>query len=197
LQPGQIVVLPAASSSVALAAAQIVRERGAGPIGLTTSPEKVEILKAIPSCAYEDILVARRGDSTEHEWVNALRRKTRGRGVDVFFDPVAAGEFLQNEIRCLAQRGTIWVYGLLGKPGHLDVTPLIRKWASIRGWVLGELTSADPALVDRACRDLLEGFARGAYRQHIGGTYALGEVRRANEEMELGRHIGKLVLVPS
>jgi NADPH:quinone reductase-like Zn-dependent oxidoreductase len=197
LQPGQTVVLPAASSSVALAAAQIVRERGAVPIGLTTSPAKVEILRAMPSCVYEEILVTRKSDGTDHEWVNVLRRKTRGRGVDVFFDPVAAGDFLQNEIRCLAQSGTIWVYGLLGKPGVVDVTPLIRKWASIRGWVLGELTSADPALVDRACRELLEGFARGAYRQQLGGTYPLREVRRAHEEMELGRHIGKLVLVPS
>jgi NADPH:quinone reductase-like Zn-dependent oxidoreductase len=116
--------------------------------------------------------------------------------VDVFFDPVANGPYLDAEIQALAHRGTIWIYGLLGKPGVLDLTPLIRKQASIRGWVLGELLTADPAERLEMQREVLRHFETGVYRQRIAARFRLEEVRQAHETMERAEHIGKIVLIP-
>ncbi len=191
LRAGQVVVIPAASSAVALAAAQIARQIGAMAVGLTRSAHKVELLQQMPEAAYTHVLCTEDG-----EWVKHLKYLTDGGGVDVIFDPVAAGSFLEAEIRTLAQGGTIWIYGLLGKPGPLNVQALIRKQASLRGWALSELVAAGPEHYRCGYAYILEGFARGWFKQHLSMTFKLEDVREAQTFMEKGEHIGKLVLIP-
>lgn len=186
----QTVALPAASSAVALAAAQIARELGAVTIGLTSSADKIERLQQLPGTPYDHLILTR-----DRDWRSDLRRITGDRGVDVFFDPIAAGEFLNTEIRSLAQGGTIWVYGLLGEPGVVDVTPLIRKHAAIRGWLLYELLR-DAEATERGCRHILDGVSQGRYVLHVDRTVPVDEVAAAHEYMARGQHIGKIVLVP-
>lgn len=195
LAPGATVALPAASSSVALAAAQIVRHLGGTAIGLTSSPEKADRLAALDTAAFDHLVVTHEPGGAMKPWRRELRRIAPG-GIDVFFDPVASGAYLENEIKCLAPYGTIWVYGLLGDIGPVGVTPLIRKHAAIRGWVLGELVDAGDQAWGPGCGAILDGFAEGIYRQHIAATFRLAEIRRAHIEMEKGDHIGKFVLVP-
>lgn len=199
LKPGQIVALPAASSSVALAAAQVVKKHGGITIGLTSTPAKVEQLRALPTAMFDHLVVTHDAGRKMRPWHRDLRAITAEhpqQGVDVFFDPVASGEYLNAEIRSLAKHGTIIVYGLLGEPGVVDVTPLIRKQASIVGWVNNELIEAGEEAWRPVCEQVLAGFADGSYRQHIGGVFRLDDVQRAHAEMEQGRHIGKLVMVP-
>lgn len=195
LRAGQYVAIPAASSSVGMAAAQVARAMGAIPIGLTTSSQKADRLKAMPESAFEHYVVTS-SDKGTPRWHRELFSFTGGNGVDVFFDPVASGDYLNTEIRALAQHGTIWVYGLLGDPGIVDVTPLIRKYASIRGWVLGELIGEGGDALSEGYEYILRQFADGTFRQHIGVRFPLKEVALAHEQMEQGKHIGKLVLIP-
>ncbi|MEX0777643.1 MAG: zinc-dependent alcohol dehydrogenase family protein [Phycisphaeraceae bacterium] len=199
LKPGQIVAMPAASSNVALAAAQIVKHLGGTAIGLTTSPGKVDTLKQLDTSAFDHIVVTHGPDRQPLPWHKDLKDITEGRGlrgVDVFFDPVAAGAYLETEIRSMAQHGTIYVYGLLGEPGKVDVTPLIRKHGAIAGWAMAELVAAGREAFEPGCRHILEGFAKGTYRQHVDRVFKLADVREAQAYMEEGKHIGKLVLVP-
>jgi NADPH:quinone reductase-like Zn-dependent oxidoreductase len=196
LQRDQIVGIPAASSGVGLAAAQIARSRNAISIGMTTSQNKADTLREIQEADFDHIIVSHRPDHTMLPWNRDIKRLTASHGVDVFFDPVAAGEYLDMEIRSLAQFGTIWIYGLLGEPGTVDVTPLIRKFASIRGWLLSELSLAGEEVLNRGYDEVLSGFSSGNYRQHVAKAYKLTAVREAHAEMEAGRHIGKLVLTP-
>ncbi|MCE9590845.1 MAG: zinc-dependent alcohol dehydrogenase family protein [Planctomycetes bacterium] len=191
LQPGQFVGIPAASSSVGLAAAQVVKQAGGIAIGLTSSPDKVDAIKALPTARFDHLVV-----TTDRPWHEDLKKITGGHGVDVYLDPVAAGEYLDTEIRTLANNGTIWLYGLLGKPGPVNMAPLLRKSAAIRGWMVSELATVDHATLLNACGKVLDGFAAGAYRQHVGGRFKLDDVREAHVAMERGRHIGKLVLIP-
>ncbi len=193
LQRGQVVACPAASSSTALAAAQIARHHGGTAIGLTTSPEKIDALRE----HFDHVVLThekRDGERVMRPWHRELRELTEGRGVDVFFDPVAAGEYLSTEIRCLADGGTVVVYGLLGPAGAVDVTPLMRKDASIVGYANDQLFSRGRGTWMPGAEHLLAGFAAGDYRQALAGTYALADVQRAHAEMEAGRHVGKLVL---
>ncbi len=195
LQPGQYVAIPAASSSVGLAAAQVVKDAGAIAIGLTSSPEKVEAVQALDSARFDHLVVTHQLDGTMRKWNRDMRELTEGHGVDVFFDPVASGQYLQLEIRSLARHGTIWVYGLLGEPDTVDVTPLIMSLGGIRGWVV--TGGFDDAADERdACQAILDRFADGRFKQHVASTWKLDDVRAAHEQMEQGHHIGKLVLVP-
>ncbi|BAC89890.1 zinc-dependent alcohol dehydrogenase family protein [Gloeobacter violaceus] len=191
LRAGQVVLLPAASSSVAIAAAQIVRHHGGVAIGTTTSALKCEKLQAMGESAYAQIVC-----TGERQWRKQVKKLTDNRGVDVVFDPVGAGPLLQSAIHLLAEGGTIWIYGLLGKPDVLDVTPLIRKRAALRGWLLDELSALGSEPVQRAYQHVLDRFADGTYALPIAGIFPLRDVREAHARMERGAHIGKFILVP-
>ncbi|EDX84096.1 oxidoreductase, zinc-binding dehydrogenase family [Synechococcus sp. PCC 7335] len=193
VQPEQIVMLPAASSSVAIAASQIAKQLGCRTIGTTTSPDKVDTLQSLEAAQYDHIVVTRQSKS-EKPWWRSIKQITQGRGVDVIFDPVAAGEFLNTEIRLLAPGGTIWVYGLLGTPDTVDISPLIRKDAAIRGWLLNSIvgTSAE----NEGYQHILKQVAAGHYTLPIAGRFPLEDVREAHTELEAGGHIGKYILQP-
>ncbi|MEM6451381.1 MAG: zinc-binding dehydrogenase [Cyanobacteria bacterium P01_D01_bin.105] len=195
--PGDVVMLPAASSSVAIAASQIVKQKGGITIGTTTSPHKVNALQSVSAAQY-DYLVVTDPDETVEPWWKTVKKIARSegqrQGVDVIFDPVAAGAFLHHEIRLLAQGGTLWVYGLLGSPGPVDVSPLIRKDAAIRGWLLNFIVGT-PAEME-AYSHILNSVANGTYQLPLADVFALDDVQAAHTAMEKGDHIGKYVLRP-
>ena len=198
---GKFVALPAASSSTALAAAQIVKRHGGTTVGLTTSEAKVDRLRELGELApYDHLIVTHdkdeQGRRTMRKWHREMRHLNDGNGMHVFFDPVASGKYLATEILCLAQGGAIYVYGLLGEADVVDVSPLIRKRGRIQGWVNNEIIEAGEETWRAACDAILRGFADGAYRQHLDRTWPLEAVREAHAEMEKGRHVGKLALLP-
>jgi NADPH:quinone reductase len=198
---GKFVALPAASSSTALAAAQIVKRHGGTTVGLTTSESKVDRLRELGDLApYDHLIVTHDKDADNkramRKWHRDMRDLNSGNGMHVFFDPVASGKYLATEILCLAQGGSIYVYGLLGEPDVLDVSPLIRKRGKIEGWVNNEIIEAGETHWRPACDAILRGFADGAYKQHVDHTWPLDDVQTAHAEMEKGRHVGKLVLTP-
>ena len=188
---GDNVLIPAASSSVGIAAAQIVKDLGGKAIGTTTSPGKVETLKAMDGVVYDEIVVTR-----DRPWWKDVKQITGGHGCNVIFDPVAAGDFLNSEIRLLATGGTVWVYGLLGEIGPVDVTPLIRLRGAIRGWALTELAAHGGQPLQDGYRYILDRLGDGRFQLPIAETFPLRDVQRAHEAMEQGKHIGKLVLIP-
>ena len=196
VQPGQIVAMPAASSSVAMAAAQIVKKIGGITIGLTSSPDKIATLEQMSECAFDHLLLTQESTGRPTVWHNNLKRITGGRGVNVFFDPVAAGAYLETEIRLLAQGGVIWIYGLLGKPDVVNVTPLIRKGGAIRGWAVHAFAASEPEVLEVGYRFILDGFESGQFCQSAGRLFQIDDVQEAHTYMEQGQHIGKLVLVP-
>ena len=200
LKPGSIVGIPAASSSVGLAAAQVVKALGGTAVGLTSSPNKAQALQTLTTARFDHLIVTHdrdeQGNRTMRPWHREIKQLTDGKGIDVYFDPVASGAYLSAEVRSLARGGRIYIYGLLGDPGVVDLSPLIIKKASLHGWVIDEIVSAGDEVCGKACKDILHRFADGTFEQHIGGTYPMSEVQRAHEEMGRGKHIGKLVLVP-
>ncbi len=200
LKPGAVVGIPAASSSVGLAAAQVVKALGGTAIGLTSSPNKAQAIQSLTTSRFDHIVVTHdkdeQGNRTMRPWHREIKQLTDGKGVDVYFDPVASGEYLSAEVRSLAKGGRIYIYGLLGDPGPVDLSPMIIKNASLHGWVLDEIVQAGDAHWHKACSEILRRFINRTFEQHLSRVYPLAEVQRAHEEMAQGRHIGKLVLVP-
>ena len=144
---------------------------------------------------FRSVTSANAAEESTEPWWRQIKKITGGRGVDVIFDPVAAGDFLHHEIRLLAKGGTLWVYGLLGMPGTVDVSPLIRKDAAIRGWLLNSLVGTPAEL--EAYQHILKNVAAGIYQLPIAETFSLEQVCDAHKAMESGSHIGKYILRPS
>ena len=100
-----VVIIPAASSSVGLAAIQIARMVGATAIATTRSGAKGNALR--DAGAHHVI-------ATDHDdLAGEVARITDGKGARVIFDPVA-GPFVETLAEgCRAQGGILFVYGLL------------------------------------------------------------------------------------
>lgn len=189
IQPGQRVLLPAASSSVAIAASQIVKHYGGIAIGTTTSPSKIEHLQTMPEARFDHLIAIQ-----DETWWRTAKQLTGGKGYNIIFDPIAAGTFLHHEIRLLASHGTLWIYGLLGQPDTVDVSPLIRKQASLRGWLLNQISGSD--IEQTAYHHILDHILNGTYQLPIAQTFPLKDIQNAHTTMEAANHIGKLLLLP-
>lgn len=200
LKPGATVGIPAASSSVGLAASQVVKALGGTAVGLTSSPDKAQAIRQCKAARFDHLIVThdrdREGNRSMRSWHREIKTLTDGKGVDVYFDPIASGEYLSAEVRSLAKGGRIYIYGLLGEPGVVNLAPLIIKQGSLQGWVLDEIIKAGETVWRKACREVLDRLMDATFEQHVAMTFPLSQARLAHETMEKGEHIGKLVLVP-
>src|SRR6202045_836423 len=108
---GDFVMIPAASSSVGLAAIQIANYAGATTIALTRTAKKKQQLRdagAVHVIATEEV-----------DLVGEVMRITNGQGARVTFDPVGGPSF-PKLVSALALGGIIYIYGLLST----GITPL-------------------------------------------------------------------------
>ncbi len=126
---GDFVIIPAASSSVGLAAIQLTNYAGATSIALTrTSAKKQQLLEA--GAAH---VIA----TQEVDWVPEVKRITDNKGARVAFDPVGGPDF-PKLIAALAFQGVIYIYGALAEgTTPLPVLEMIAKMPIVKGYSVG------------------------------------------------------------
>ncbi len=117
--PGDFVLIPAASSSVGLAAIQLANLCKATPIAATRKADKK---KALLEAGAADVIV-----TEEEDLVKRVLDLTKGRGVNIVFDPVA-GPFVQMLAKATAPGGTIYLYGALAA----EPTPFPLLWRCLK-----------------------------------------------------------------
>jgi NADPH:quinone reductase-like Zn-dependent oxidoreductase len=183
--PGDHVVIPAASSSVGLAAIQLTRRAGATAIALTRGSAKAAPLKA----AGAHHVVA----TGEEDLVARIKEITDGRGARVTFDPVG-GPTLQLLAEAAAPNGIIFTYGALAP----EVTPLpllqvLSKHLTIRGYDLFEL-AAHPERFAAAIADISAGLADGTLVPVIARSFPFDEFVEAHRFLESNQQFGKIVV---
>src|SRR5258707_5219630 len=103
---GDFVIIPAASSSVGLAAIQIANYAGAIPIALTRTSDKKKRLHEVGAAH----VIA----TQEQDMVAEVMRITNGNGARVAFDPVGGRDF-GKLISALANQGIVYIYGALSE----------------------------------------------------------------------------------
>ncbi|MFD0579033.1 zinc-dependent alcohol dehydrogenase family protein [Dactylosporangium darangshiense] len=189
LQAGDTVLIPAASSSVGLAAIQIARSVGARPVALTrTSAKRQRLLDA----GAEAVIA-----TTEEDVVTRVNELTDGQGARVIFDPVG-GPALARLVGAAAPGGTVIVYGALSTgAATVPALELISKSLTIRGYKVFDLTT-DLERRKVAVDWVLDGVARKALRPVIDSTFPLEDIVEAHRRLESGSQVGKIVVtVPS
>ena len=182
VQPGETVLVHAGGSGAGTAAIQVAKVVGATVITTVGSDDKAqkakELLKADHVVNYRNA-----------DFGKVVQDVTRGRGVDVVFDPVwgtTAAATLDN----LAFRGRWIVLGMVGGlQATIDVGKVMFKEITIRGIIE---FYADDAQIDGAMR-LAHG---GLVRPIVSKVWPLSELAAAQRQMETGDFFGKIVIRP-
>lgn len=185
LTKGDAVAIPAASSSVGLAAIQIANKVGAIPIALTRGHSKRQALL--------DAGAAQVIATDEQDVVKEFLQLAGGKGVCVVFDPVGGPTF-SKLAQATARLGTVFLYGALSpEPTLLPALDLMGKWLTIRGYVLTEITS-DPKRLERGKQFIKLGLADGSFKPIIAKTFPFEEIVEARRYLESNQQIGKVVV---
>jgi NADPH:quinone reductase-like Zn-dependent oxidoreductase len=185
LTKGDTIVIPAASSSVGLAAIQIANKVDAVPIALTRSSSKRQAL--VDAGAAQVIA------TDEQDLVKEILGRTGGNGARVVFDPVG-GPTLAKLVQATARLGIVFLYGALSpEPTPLPLFDVLGKWITIRGYVMMEITS-DPQRLDRAKTFINGCLADGSFKPIIAKTFPLEKIVEAHRFLESNQQIGKVVV---
>ena len=186
LKAGQTVVIPAASSSVGLAAIQIAQRLGARPVALTRTSAKADDLRRLGASA----VIA----TTEQDVVAEVKGLTNGNGAELVFDPVGGPEFA-TLARATASGGTLVLYGALdARPTVVPPFDIFARNLTIRGLALTALTRDDGQL--KALKQFVRpGLADGAFHPTIARTFPFDEIADAHRFVEAGEQVGKVVVI--
>ena len=183
--PGDVVLIPAASSSVGLAAIQLANFAGATPVALTRSSAKRQAL--LDTGAHHVIA------TQESDLVAEVMRITGGKGARVAFDPVGGPDFAKL-ITALGFGGTVYLYGALSpEPTTLPVLDMIGKMPTIKAHNIWG-TSGDKARREAAVAYILRGLASGALKPVIDRIFGFDQMVEAHRYLETNGQFGKVVV---
>ena len=185
LQPDHVVLITAASSSVGLAAIQIVKSVGAAAVATTRGTEKKPFLL---EAGADHVIV-----TDEEDMAEQMKTIGSGKGAHLVFDPVA-GPFLEKLARAAASGATIFEYGLLsGQATPFPLVEALGKGLTIRGYVLFEIVSR-PELLAAGKQFVTAGLTSGALKPVVDRTFPLEKIADAHRYMESNRQKGKIVV---
>lgn len=185
VQAGEFVLIPAASSSVGIAAIEIANMQGAIPIAVTRSSDKKAALLRLGA---KHVIA-----SQEQDLVAAVNQITKNKGARIVFDPVA-GPTLNQLAEATAVGGIIFQYGTLSAEATpLPLFTMLSKQLTIRGYTLFEITT-NPARLEKAKAFVFNGLASGKLKPVIAKTFTFAQIVAAHQFMESNQQIGKIVI---
>ena len=182
---GDAVIITAASSSVGLAAIQIVNSLGGVSIATTrTSAKRDALLKA----GAQHVVA-----TEEQDLVKEVMDVTGGKGARIAFDPIA-GPGVEVLAAAMAAGGTIFLYGYLDPaPTPFPLWTVFRKNLTQRTYG-AELVNSDPATLDRSKQFVIDGLAAGHFKPVIAKTFPLDKIVEAHRYMDSNQQVGKIIV---
>ena len=187
LQAGESVLVLGAGGGVGLAAVEVAALMGARVIAAASSQPKLAAAASRGATALVHY--------GEGELVDRVRAVAPG-GVDVIVDPVG-GDLFEQALRLPAWNGRIVIVGFAsGRIGTVPANlPLIKGYA-VLGVRAGEATRRNPALGERAQRQLAAWTANGHLRPLVSRSYPLSQAADALRALEQRAALGRIVLLP-
>ncbi|WP_225755554.1 NAD(P)H-quinone oxidoreductase [Actinotalea sp. Marseille-Q4924] len=189
LRAGEWLLVHGGSGGVGSFTVQAAKASGVHVVATAGGPERTARCRELGA----DVVV----DHHTEDFVDAARRATRGRGVDVVLDVVGAA-YLGRNLDVLATGGRLAVIGLQqGRRAELDLGLLLAKRARVLGTTLRSRPADEKAaVVAGVARGLWPLVATGAVRPVVAERVPLSEAGRAHELLRAGTVFGKVVLVP-
>jgi NADPH:quinone reductase len=188
VKAGDTILVHAAAGGVGLILCQWAKHLGATVIGTVGTEQKADIARA-HGCEAAIVYAA-------EDFVDAVRRVTKGNGVAAVFDSVGKDTF-ERSLRCLAPRGLLVSFGTASGPiAPFDLFELNR---------LDSLYVTSPAFVThtrersellRRANALFDAVAAGIVKIKVERSYPLAQAARAHEDLQSRRTSGVSILVP-
>lgn len=180
LQPGETALVVGAGGGLGVHLAQVAAAMGARVLAVTTSPEKLGALEALPNI--ETILAD--GELDFSEIVLAL---TDDNGADVVLNPVGSALF-GSCLASMAQYGRMVALGeIAGRAASFKLAELLFRDAAVIGATGASL------LHIRKAMDLV---ASGAVQPIVSQQFTFGDATETIERMRNAGTFGRVVLIP-
>jgi NADPH:quinone reductase len=188
LVPGTSCLVHSAAGGCGILLCQIAKIRGAEVIGAVSTPAKADIAR---EAGADHVVVYAAEDFAE-----AVKRITRGRGVDVVYDAVGLDTYIRS-MDSLRPRGTLALYG---EASGL-VPPIDPRELLFRKSLFLTRTGLDHYIADRdelraRTDEIFTWVAQGRLKQKIFATYSLEEAAIAHRTIESRASTGKLLVLP-
>ena len=182
---GDFVIVSAASSSVGLAAIQIVKEQGAISIATTRTSQKTAQLRSLGA----DHVIA----TAAEDFAARVKEITSGKGARVIFDCVA-GPFVEQLAAAAAEGAILIEYGALSmQPTPFPLGAALGKQLTMRGYTLREV-NANPDLSRTARKYVFDRIADGRFQVKIATTFPFADTVKAYQYLESNEQVGKVVI---
>lgn len=180
---GDFAIVTAASSSVGLAAIQIVKAQGGISIATTRTSAKKGRLLALGA---DHVIV-----TEEEDLVARVQSITGGKGARVVFDPVG-GDSINTLAQATAGGGTIFLYGMLaGKPTPFPMAAFGRH-IGMFGYTFGELRGTPEW--ETMKKYIYDRLADGSFKPEIARTFTFDQTVEAYRYLESNEQVGKIVI---
>ncbi|WP_433169062.1 NADPH:quinone oxidoreductase family protein [Kribbella sp. CA-247076] len=188
LQPGQTVLVHAAAGGVGQAAIRLAKHYGATVIG-TASAEKHDVVRRLGA----DHVVDYRSEDVK----NAIRRLTRGKGVDLVVESVGGETFRQSVEVAKRVTGKVVVIGAAGGEASITNWELnFRHQVHVIGMHIGVLAQEAPEIFADLMAELDRLIELGVYPPGEPTVYDLAEGPKVLAALEARETTGKLALKP-
>jgi NADPH:quinone reductase-like Zn-dependent oxidoreductase len=185
MKSGETLLIPAASSSVGLAAIQIANMMGVVPVALTRTAAKRQTLL---DHGAKHVIV-----TDEQDVAAEVKKLTHDAGAHVAFDPVG-GPGVAKLTAALRPHGMLILYGALSTEATpLPLFDVLAKSLTVRGYLLFELTG-DSVRQRNAERFIVDGLDAGKLKPVIAKTFPLAQIVEAHRYMESNQQVGKIVV---
>ena len=192
LQPGETLVVAAASGPVGATVGQIAKLQGARTVGIAGGEQKRRYLETLGF----DVALDHRADDFAARLQAAVPN-----GIDVYFENVGGHVFeavvpLLNDFARIPVCGTIATYNARGAvlpgPDRLPgfMSQVLRQRLTVRGFIQSDFNALFPAFLTDMARWLQEGKVQ--YREDI--VEGLAQAPEAFFGLLKGRNFGKLVV---
>lgn len=188
LKQGDTAAITAASSSVGIAAIQMVNDAGGISIAITRKADKRDRLIAAGA---QYVIV-----TDEENMAERVNDITNGKGADIVFDPVS-GAYLEQLADIVAPEGLIVEYGWLdtSAPPIFPVVPAIIKGFSVQGFHLSFHVVAHPERLKAGIAYINQRLQSGRFRPLIAEQqFTLDRIVDAYRYMESNEQLGKIIV---
>ncbi len=181
-QPGDIVLVRGASSSVGMAVTNIAKEMGCTVIGTTRKEEKVSYIKESGA----DYVVIDNGDI--HESI----RNQFETGVNSVVELVGKKSTILDSLKCCAPKGIVGIVGVLGNEWNHEFFPWMPSTVKLTMYSSETLTTeyATPIL-----QNIVKHVEDGHYKANAYRQFKFKDLKEALKIMEASSGAGKLVIL--
>jgi NADPH2:quinone reductase len=183
----ETILVHGGSSGIGTTAIQLCRAFGHEIFVTAGSDEKCH--------ACETIGATKAINYNDEDFVERVMALTNDRGVDIIIDMVA-GDYLQRNLRCLADDGRIVIIAFLGGvKTNLNMTDILKRRLTVTGSTLRpRATSFKANIAESLAKKVWPLLEKKIIKPLIFASFSLEDAAEAHRLMESSQHIGKIIL---